>query len=183
VRLRDEASLLAWVPRLRRYARALAGTREDADDLVQDTLERAWSRASLWSGVADMRGWLFSIMHNVHADGARRGRLALVALDEETPEVPVPPAQHDRLAVRDLESALGRLPREQRGCMSSDDRGHAMTPVPAPTHQYSTASPPMANSVTVASFCSDVESAAKPRATSAKVKRTFSGKKYPRSSQ
>lgn len=114
MRLRDEASLLAWVPRLRRYARALAGTREDADDLVQDTLERAWSRASLWSGVADMRGWLFSIMHNVHADSARRGRLALVALDEETPEVPVPPAQHDRLAVRDLESALGRLPREQR---------------------------------------------------------------------
>jgi RNA polymerase sigma factor (sigma-70 family) len=110
----DEPSLLAWVPRLRRYARALAGTREDADDLVQDTLEKAWARASLWSGVADMRGWLFSIMHNLHADGARRGRLVLVALDDDTPEVPVPPAQQDRLAVRDLESALARLPIEQR---------------------------------------------------------------------
>ena len=37
--------LTAWVPRLRRYARALAGNRDDADDLVQDTLERAWTRA------------------------------------------------------------------------------------------------------------------------------------------
>jgi len=37
----DDQSLLTWLPRLRRYARALAGNRDDADDLVQDTLERA----------------------------------------------------------------------------------------------------------------------------------------------
>ena len=51
----DGAQLLTWVPRLRRYARALTGNRDDADDLVQDTLERAWSRAGLWRGVSDMR--------------------------------------------------------------------------------------------------------------------------------
>ena len=51
----DHDDLITWVPRLRRYARALAGNRDDADDLVQDTLERAWSRASLWRSVADMR--------------------------------------------------------------------------------------------------------------------------------
>jgi RNA polymerase sigma factor (sigma-70 family) len=108
-----DEDLSAWLPRLRRYARALAGNRDDADDLVQDTLERAWSRASLWRGVVDMRAWLFGIMHNLHVDGLRRGRLATVAIDDDTPETGVAPDQGERLAVRDLQAALGRLPPEQ----------------------------------------------------------------------
>ena len=110
---RDE-HLLTWVPRLRRYARALVGNREDADDLVQDTLERALSKSALWRGVSDMRAWLFSMMHNLHVDGVRRPRLHTVVLDDDTPEVPVAPTQADRLAVLDLQAALGRLPVEQR---------------------------------------------------------------------
>ena len=106
--------LITWVPRLRRYARALAGNRDDADDLVQDTLERAWARASLWRGVADMRAWLFGIMHNLHVDALRRGRLAVVPLDEDTPEGVAPPPQAARLAVLDLQAALDRLAPEQR---------------------------------------------------------------------
>ena len=70
------STLLTWVPRLRRYARALVGNRDDADDLVQDTLERAWAKSGLWRGVADMRAWLFSIMHNLHVDGVRRPEAA-----------------------------------------------------------------------------------------------------------
>ena len=85
-----DAPLLTWVPRLRRYAHALVGNREDADDLVQDTLERAWSRSSLWRGVVDMRAWLFGIMHNLHVDRLRRTRLATVPIDEHTPEGMVP---------------------------------------------------------------------------------------------
>lgn len=110
----DAAELLAWLPRLRRYARALRRNREDADDLVQDTLERAWSRASLWHGVGDMRTWLFSIMHNLHVDALRRGRLDTVDLDEHTPEVPVAATQGQSLAMRDLDMALATLPAEQR---------------------------------------------------------------------
>ena len=106
--------LVTWVPRLRRYARALAGNRDDADDLVQDTLERAWSRAGLWRSVVDMRAWLFGIMHNLHVDALRRGRLAVVPIDEDTPEAAVPPAQGERLAVLDLQAALDRLAPEQR---------------------------------------------------------------------
>jgi RNA polymerase sigma-70 factor (ECF subfamily) len=109
-----EEPLLTWVPRLRRYARALAGNRDDADDLVQDTLERAWSRASLWHGVADMRAWLFGIMHNLHVDRLRRPRLATVAIDDDTPEIAVAATQGERLAVLDLQAALQRLPLEQR---------------------------------------------------------------------
>jgi len=109
-----DESLLTWVPRLRRYARALAGNRDDADDLVQDTLERAWSRAALWRGVTDMRGWLFSIMHNLHVDGVRRPRLATQAIDDDTPELATAPTQGERLAVLDLQAALDQLPIEQK---------------------------------------------------------------------
>lgn len=112
--MRDERQLLIWLPRLRRYARALVGGTGDADDLVQDTLERAWSRSALWSGVADMRAWVFSIMHNLHVDRVRAPKLDTVALDDGTPEVPVAPAQGERLAVLDLQSALDRLPLEQK---------------------------------------------------------------------
>jgi RNA polymerase sigma-70 factor, ECF subfamily len=115
----DGERLLVWLPRLRRYARALAGQRDDADDLVQDTLERAWSRLHLWRGVADMRAWLFGIMHNLHVDGARRPRIGTVPLDDDdehgrAAELQVPPAQHERLALLDLQSALDALPIEQK---------------------------------------------------------------------
>ena len=110
----DDEQLLTWVPRLRRYARALVGNRNDADDLVQDTLERAWAKSAMWRGVADMRAWLFGIMHNVHVDGVRRSKLHTVVLDEDVPEIPVAPTQGDRLAVLDLQAALERLPIEQR---------------------------------------------------------------------
>ena len=106
--------LLVWLPRLRRYARALAGQRDDADDLVQDTLERAWARSHLWRGVADMRAWLFGIMHNLHAEGVRRPRLHTVTIDDRTPELPVAPTQGERLAVQDLQAALDALPVEQK---------------------------------------------------------------------
>ena len=109
----DAGDMLGWLPRLRLYARALRRNREDADDLVQDTLERAWSRAGLWQGVGDMRTWLFSIMHNLHVDALRRGRLEVVDLDEHIPEIPVAATQAERLALRDLHKALVALPVEQ----------------------------------------------------------------------
>jgi RNA polymerase sigma-70 factor (ECF subfamily) len=114
VPMQEDQQLLTWLPRLRRYARALVNNREDADDLVQDTLERAWAKAGLWRGVADMRAWLFSIMHNLHVDGVRRPKLHTVTMDDDTPEVPVAPTQGERLAVLDLQAALDLLPVEQK---------------------------------------------------------------------
>ena len=110
----SDETLLMWVPRLRRYARALLNNREDADDLVQDTLERAWAKSAMWQSVTDMRAWLFGVMHNLHIDGIRRPKLHTVVLDDDTPEIPVPSTQGDRLAVIDLQAALERLPAEQR---------------------------------------------------------------------
>jgi hypothetical protein len=60
------------VPRLRRYARALTRGRDRADDLVQETLLRALSKAHLWQAGTDIRAWLFTIMHNQHVNAVRR---------------------------------------------------------------------------------------------------------------
>jgi RNA polymerase sigma-70 factor (ECF subfamily) len=103
------------IPRLRRYARALTGERSAADDLVQDTLERAWNKLHLWRDGSDLRAWLFTIMHNVHVNQVRsRMANATVPLDEEAAEAPVRATQADMLEVRDIDSALQRLSVDQR---------------------------------------------------------------------
>ena len=67
--MRDtQADLIACIPRLRRYARALLGDRAGADDLVQDTMVRGWNKLASWRQGSDMRAWLFGIMHNLHVD-------------------------------------------------------------------------------------------------------------------
>jgi RNA polymerase sigma-70 factor (ECF subfamily) len=103
------------IPRLRRYARALTGDRTAADDLVQDTLERAWNKLHLWRRGSDLRAWLFTIMHNVHVNQVRsRASAAMVSLDDEVFDPPARPTQTDMLEVRDIDAALRRLPLEQR---------------------------------------------------------------------
>ena len=57
--------LVEQIPRLRRYARALVGDPAQADDLVQDCLERAWRRLHLWEPGSDLRAWLFTVLHNL----------------------------------------------------------------------------------------------------------------------
>lgn len=111
----EHDSLMAQqIPRLRRYARALTGDRAAADDLVQDTLERALSRFHLWRRGSDLRAWLFTIMHNIFVNQARsRMRHPHQALDEPTAEA-LQYREPDWTELRDIGEALGRLPVEQR---------------------------------------------------------------------
>jgi RNA polymerase sigma-70 factor (ECF subfamily) len=103
------------IPRLRRYARALTGERSNADDLVQDTLERAWNKFHLWRHGSDLRAWLFTIMHNVYVNQLRvRSAHPVVALDEDDLDLPERAPQSDRLEIRDLDAALSKLSPEQR---------------------------------------------------------------------
>ena len=109
----DAGSLVALIPRLRRYARALVGDRAAADDLVQDTLERAWAKLHLFRRGTDLRAWLFTVMHNVHVNQVRAAR-PTDTLEDEMPELAQRAAQGDALLVRDLERALAALPVAQR---------------------------------------------------------------------
>jgi len=110
----DSHAILAEIPRLRRYARAMLGNRAAADDLVQDTLERAWVRLSQWRVGSDLRAWLFSIMHNLRVDQLRRPAVPTQSMDEDDVGTPTRATQTDALEVRDIESALSQLPDEQR---------------------------------------------------------------------
>ena len=110
-------AVVAELPRLRRYARALLRDSVAADDLVQDCLERALSRLSLFKAGTNMRSWLFTIMHNVHVNAVRRRYRApdgepLAAGIEDG--VAVQPDQTTGLVARDIARALDLLPDDQR---------------------------------------------------------------------
>lgn len=108
----DYNLIVPFIPNLRRYARALVGDRDGADDLVQDTLERAVRKFHLWRP-GDLRAWLFSIMHNVFVNQLKARRIGpSVEIDEEMLAAPIPTAT--RTDVLDLQRALGTLAPEQR---------------------------------------------------------------------
>lgn len=107
------------IPALRRYARALVRNRANADDLVQDCLERAVSR---WHQRREgsVRAWLFTILHNLAADqfrqAASRGRH--VPIEEATEsEFSGAAAQEQRLLYQDAVEKLAKLPEEQRAVL------------------------------------------------------------------
>lgn len=107
----DYEQVTPFIPNLRRYARALVGDRHAADDLVQDTLERAVRKFHLWRP-GNLRAWLFSIMHNVFVNQLKAGRIReAVPIDDSIAGATTPGWVTD---VQDLERGLGRLPAEQR---------------------------------------------------------------------
>jgi RNA polymerase sigma-70 factor (ECF subfamily) len=115
MRTQDEAAIVACIPSLRRYARGLTADPDRADDLVQDTLEKAWRGFSLWQRRAEVRAWMFGIMHNRFIDQLRAERSRPVdSGGSELPETPQRAMQTDRLELRDLERSLQRLAPEQR---------------------------------------------------------------------
>jgi RNA polymerase sigma-70 factor (ECF subfamily) len=67
-------ALIGQHPALRRYARALVGRQAQADDLVQDCIERALRQSDRLRDPQRLAGWLRSILHNLYIDELRRGR-------------------------------------------------------------------------------------------------------------
>ena len=113
----DRSQILEHLPGLRRYARLLAGDAWAADDLVQDTLERACSKWRLWTVGSDLRAWLFTLMHNVFINQLRRSMRqapagAMVDVTGLENELAAP----DTGAAQslDLQRCLLRLPEDQR---------------------------------------------------------------------
>ncbi len=77
------AALAALIPRMRRFARALTGNVADADDLVQDTLERALTRQAQWREGTRLDSWVFRIAQNLWIDRTRSRRVRGEVSDEE----------------------------------------------------------------------------------------------------
>ena len=104
------------IPRLRRYARALARAPERADDLVQDTLVRALAKQNLWQPGTNLRAWLFTLMHNQHVNTVRRSvrdglTIEVNSLSNRLPAITDPTASRQ---LQELDRALGQLSDEQR---------------------------------------------------------------------
>ncbi len=108
------ANIVEQIPRLRRYARALTGDSHSADDLVQDTLERAWSKLYMWRRGSDLRAWMFSIMHNTFINHIRKNKIVTVSMDDDVLEIPTRATQEDDLHLRDLTAAISKLAYEYR---------------------------------------------------------------------
>ena len=110
------AQIEALIPRLRRYARAMARDPVAADDLVQDCLVRALGKIHLWEKGTDLRAWLFTILHNQYFSHARQAARQpdIIELHKCNPGLALSPAQTVRLELRDLERAIAKLPDEQR---------------------------------------------------------------------
>jgi RNA polymerase sigma factor (sigma-70 family) len=105
------------IPGLRRYARVLTGDAWTADDLVQDTLERACSKWRLWVAGSDLRAWLFTLMHNLYVNQVRRSVRqadAGTAVNVEDVENELVAADAGGAQSMDLQRCLLRLPEDQR---------------------------------------------------------------------
>ena len=113
--------LVAALPRVRRYARVLTRELNRADDLVQDTLARAWEKRRLWQAGSDLRAWMFTIMHNIFVNqrviARRDARSVSIDANEDGAvvwQIPVRATQSDRVELADVFLQIGRLPVEQR---------------------------------------------------------------------
>jgi RNA polymerase sigma-70 factor, ECF subfamily len=113
-----ESEVVAWLPQLRRYARALTGDPMWADDLVQDTAERALARWSAFRPQTNLRAWLLTILRHIHIDQLR-ARREIAVDDENAPwrTLEAPRGDIDGLVLRDVQRALYCLPVEQREVM------------------------------------------------------------------
>jgi len=110
--------IVQLLPRLRRYAIALAGSAADGDDLVQDTVERALKNLHAWEPGTRLDSWMFRIAKNRFIDKRRAAKRHPVSGSDV---LDVTDVAHDgerameaRLSLRSVSQALQRLPEEQR---------------------------------------------------------------------
>jgi RNA polymerase sigma-70 factor (ECF subfamily) len=111
--IRDD--LLAAVPSLRAFAISLTGDVTRADDLVQDTLVRAWANLDKFERGTNLNAWLFTILRNLfHSEYRKRRREVEDPDGVYAEQLTSQPEQGARLDFEDFRSALATLPSEQR---------------------------------------------------------------------
>lgn len=114
------AKVQPLIPALRRYARALLRDKDDADDLVQDMLERVIRHWHQRPCAASLRAWLFTILHNLAIDRLRqRVRRGTPSPLEAVPEARLATAatQEAVIAQQDILALVSRLPDDQRSVL------------------------------------------------------------------
>ncbi len=107
--------LLATLPQLRAFSISLCGDVDRGDDLVQDTLLRAWSHLDQFNEGTNLRAWLFTIARNTYFSSLRKRRREIEdAEGNMAARLAVLPEQLTRLDMHDFRAALDKLPVDQR---------------------------------------------------------------------
>jgi RNA polymerase sigma-70 factor (ECF subfamily) len=108
-------ALLALIPNLRAFAVSLCGDVERADDLVQETLLKAWDHLETFQEGTNLRAWLFTILRNTYFSECRRRRREVEDRDgKKAADLAVHPGQQGHIDMQDFRRALGELPPDQR---------------------------------------------------------------------
>jgi RNA polymerase sigma factor (sigma-70 family) len=107
--------LAAVIPHLRAFGRSLSGSRDLADDLVQETLLKAWAARKRFQAGTNMRAWTFIILRNLFLSQMRRARFKGEWDELTASKILSAPASQDRhIELSDMQRALMHLPQPQR---------------------------------------------------------------------
>jgi len=107
--------LAAVIPHLRAFGRSLSGSRDLADDLVQETLLKAWAARKRFQAGTNMRAWTFIILRNLFLSQMRRARFKGEWDELTASKILAAPASQDRhIELSDMQRALMHLPQPQR---------------------------------------------------------------------
>ena len=108
-------ALIKMIPNLRAFAVSLTGDSDRANDLVQETLVKAWDHSSHFQEGTNLKAWLFAILRNTYFSECRKRRREVEDADGvRAAQLSVPPEQHGMVDMRDFRVALKSLPDEQR---------------------------------------------------------------------
>jgi RNA polymerase sigma-70 factor (ECF subfamily) len=114
------SNLVAHLPRLRRFAWGLAGSRDEGDDLVQAACEKALARSHQFTPGSRLDSWLFRIVQTTWVDRLRQRRTRRTDADDEALAAVADGRGHAgeaRLALGTVERAIAVLPEEQRSVL------------------------------------------------------------------
>ena len=110
--------LVALLPRLRRFARGLAGSREAADDVVQAACERALMRRDQFEPGSRLDSWMYRIVQNLWIDQLRKDRRGEIGIDAadlaEFPGGDSAAEAEGKLYLAEVRRAIARLPEDHR---------------------------------------------------------------------
>ncbi|MEA3534039.1 MULTISPECIES: RNA polymerase sigma factor [unclassified Rhizobium] len=107
--------MLAALPSLRAFAMSLIGRHDRADDLVQDTIMKAWAKQDHFEMGTNMKAWLFTILRNeLYSQMRKRGREVQDSDGFFTESLAQHPSQYGSLDLQDFKRALNMLPPDQR---------------------------------------------------------------------
>ncbi|HEY9038283.1 MAG TPA: RNA polymerase sigma factor [Roseovarius sp.] len=110
---RDE--IVTHLKPMRAFALSLTRDMARADDLVQDTVVKAWTNINKFTAGTNMRAWLFTILRNTFYSERRKAKREVADVDGAmTERMSEKPAHDGRLAMTDFRRAFEQLPAEQR---------------------------------------------------------------------